>query len=211
MGAIAEAHWLVVGLGNPGPEYAQTRHNVGFAVVDRLAGAARVRFRPGRSRIERAWLDLSGVPILLLKPQAFMNLSGPPVAAWLEKLGLSAARLVVIHDDLDLPLGRLRVSARAGPGGHRGVTSIQTVLGSQAFPRVRVGIGRPREGQEAADRVLEAFAPAELPVVGAVLEAAAEAVRTLIAHGLARAMNRYNVQVPAGGAPACGTHPGEGR
>jgi len=204
VGAIAETHWLVVGLGNPGPEYAQTRHNVGFAVVDRLAGAARVRFRPDRSRTVRAWMDLSGVPILLLKPQAFMNLSGPPVAAWLEKLGLSAAHLVAIHDDLDLPLGRLRISARAGPGGHLGVDSIQTVLGTRAFPRVRVGIGRPREGQEAANKVLETFAPEELPVVGAVLDRAAEAVRTLIAEGLARAMNRYNynVQVPAGDAPA---------
>jgi PTH1 family peptidyl-tRNA hydrolase len=125
-----------------------------------------------------------------------MNLSGPPVAEWLEKLGLSAARLVVIHDDLDLPLGRLRVSARAGSGGHRGVESIQTVLGTRAFPRVRVGIGRPGEAQKAADRVLETFAPQEMPVVGAVLDRAAEAVQTLIADGLARAMNRYNVPVP---------------
>jgi PTH1 family peptidyl-tRNA hydrolase len=131
-----------------------------------------------------------------------MNLSGPPVAAWLQTLGLPAARLVVIHDDLDLPLGRLRVSARAGPGGHRGVASIQTALGTQAFPRVRVGIGRPREGQEAVDRVLEAFAPEELPLVGVVIDRAAEAVRTLIADGLPSAMNRYNVRVPAGGAPA---------
>ncbi len=202
MGAIAEAHWLVVGLGNPSPEYVRTRHNVGFAVVDQLAGATRVRFEPGRYRTERARSDLSGIPILFLKPQTSMNLSGPPVAAWLKTLGLPAARLVVIHDDLDLPLGRLRVSARAGPGGHRGVASIQTALGTQAFPRVRVGIGRPREGQEAVDRVLEAFAPEELPLVGVVIDRAAEAVRTLIADGLPSAMNRYNVRVPAGGAPA---------
>jgi PTH1 family peptidyl-tRNA hydrolase len=123
------------------------------------------------------------------------------VADWLEKLGLSAARLVVIHDDLDLPLGRLRISARAGPGGHRGVESIQSVLGTRGFPRVRVGIGRPRTGQQAADRVLEVFAPEELPVVEAVLERAAEAVQTLIADGLARAMNQYNVPVPGGDGP----------
>jgi PTH1 family peptidyl-tRNA hydrolase len=202
VGAIAEAHWLVVGLGNPGSEFSQTRHNVGFAILDRLAEAAHVRFRPGRAHAERAWLELSGIPILLLKPQAYMNLSGPPVADWLERLGLSAAHLVVIHDDLDLPLGRLRVSARAGPGGHRGVESIQTVLGTRAFPRVRVGIGRPREGQQAADRVLEAFGPEELPVVEAVLDRAVEAVRTLIADGLARAMNRYNLPAPAGGGAA---------
>jgi PTH1 family peptidyl-tRNA hydrolase len=130
-----------------------------------------------------------------------MNLSGPPVATWLDRLGLPTARLVVIHDDLDLPLGRLRVSARAGPGGHRGVASIQAALGSQAFPRVRVGVGRPGEGQEASDRVLEAFAPEELPVVGVVIDRAAEAVRILIADGLTSAMNRYNVRVPAVGKP----------
>jgi PTH1 family peptidyl-tRNA hydrolase len=202
VGAIAEVHWLVVGLGNPGPGYARTRHNVGFGVVDRLAGATRVRFGPGRYRTERAWSDLSGVPILLVKPQAFMNLSGPSVAAWLETLGLPAARLVVIHDDLDLPLGRLRISARAGPGGHQGVGSIQAALGTQAFPRVRVGIGRPGEGQAASDRVLGAFAPEERPVVGVVIDRAAEAVRFLITDGIARAMNRYNVRGPAGGAPA---------
>jgi PTH1 family peptidyl-tRNA hydrolase len=202
VGAIAEAHWLVVGLGNPGPEYARTRHSVGFAVVDRLAGARRVRLGPGRYRTERAWSDLAGVPILLVKPQAFMNLSGPPVAAWLERLELPPARLVVIHDDLDLPLGRLRVSARAGPGGHRGVASIQAELGTQAFPRVRVGIGRPREGQDASDRVLEAFAPEELSVVEVVIDRAAEAVRVLITDGLASAMNRYNVREPSGSSPA---------
>lgn len=194
MAAIAEAHWLVVGLGNPGPEYVRTRHNIGFAVVDQLARATRGRFGPGRYRTERAWSDLSGVPILLVKPQAFMNLSGPPVAAWLERLGLPATRLVVIHDDLDLPLGRLRVSARAGPGGHRGVASIQAALGTQVFPRVRVGIGRPGEGQEASDRVLEAFAPEELPMAGVVIDRAAEAVRILITEGQASAMNQYNVR-----------------
>jgi PTH1 family peptidyl-tRNA hydrolase len=199
--AIAEARWLVAGLGNPGPEYVRTRHNVGFAVVDQLAGAMGVRFAPGCYRTERAWSDLSGVPVLLAKPQAFMYLSGPVVAAWLEKLCLSASRLVVIHDDLDLPLGRLRVSARAGPGGHRGVASIQAALGTRAFPRVRVGIGRPREGQEASDRVLDAFEPEELPVVGVVIDRAAEAVRSLITDGLASAMNRFNLRAPAGGAP----------
>jgi PTH1 family peptidyl-tRNA hydrolase len=120
------------------------------------------------------------------------------VAAWLEQLGLPASRLLVIHDDLDLPLGRLRVSARAGPGGHRGVASIQAALGTRAFPRVRVGIGRPREGEAASDRVLEAFAPEERPVLGAVIRQAVEAVRSLIIDGLASAMNRYNMRVPAG-------------
>ncbi len=126
------------------------------------------------------------------------------VAAWCEALQLPASRLVVVHDDLDLPLGRLRVVGRAGPGGHRGVASIQETLGTQAIPRVRVGIGRPREGEDAAERVLEEFTPEELPVVEEMVGRAAEAVRTLISSGLAAAMDRYNVRAPASEASPCG-------
>lgn len=194
MGAIREADWLVAGLGNPGPEYARTRHNVGFQVVERLAAEAGASFAAGRFQGAAAAADLSGIPILLLKPHTFMNLSGPSVAAWLEAVGLSPERLVVVHDDLDLPLGRLRVTGSAGPGGHRGVLSIQETLGTQEFPRVRVGIGRPREGEDAADRVLEEFTPEELPAVADMVDRAAGAVRTLICHGLAAAMDRYNVR-----------------
>jgi PTH1 family peptidyl-tRNA hydrolase len=199
VGAIRDADWLVVGLGNPGSAYACTRHNVGFQVVERLAAEARAHFRAGRFQAQAASAELSGTLITLLKPRAFMNLSGLTVAAWLEAVGLPVRRLVLVHDDLDLPLGRLRVVRSAGPGGHRGVASVQETLGSQDFPRIRVGIGRPQEGQDAADRVLEAFAPEELPVVAEVVERAAAAVRTLIRHGLASAMNRYNVRAHASG------------
>ena len=199
MGATRDADWLVVGLGNPGPAYARTRHNIGFHVVERLAAEAGAHFRAGRFQAQVATAELSRALITLLKPQAFMNHSGPTVAAWLEWVGLPSTRLVLVHDDLDLPLGRLRVLGSAGPGGHRGVASVQETLGSQDFPRVRVGIGRPQEGQDAADRVLEAFAPEELPVVAEVVERAAAAVRTLIRHGLASAMNRYNVRAHASG------------
>src|SRR5512143_3569184 len=105
-------------------------------VADRLAGAQGV-FRPARHQVEAAWVRLGDVSVALVKPQAFMNLSGPPVADWLTALGLLPDRLVVVHDDLDLPLGRLRVSAQAGAGGHRGVASIQACLGTKAFARVR--------------------------------------------------------------------------
>jgi len=186
-----EAAWLVAGLGNPGPEYAATRHNVGFMVLERLAGP-RGAFRRARHDVEIASVQLSGAAVALLKPQAFMNLSGPGVGAWLEALGLAPERLVVVHDDLDLPLGRLRVSARAGAGGHRGVASIQEALGTTEFPRLRVGIGRPSEGSEAVEHVLAAFAAEELPTLALVLADAAEAVRVLIRQGLGPAMNRYN-------------------
>ncbi len=191
---------LVVGLGNPGPEYARTRHNVGFAVVERLAAVAGARFSVSRFKAEAAAAEVAGIPILLLKPQTLMNRSGLAVAAWLEALGLSASQLIVVHDDLDLPLGRLRVAGSAGPGGHRGVTSIQEALGTQVFPRVRVGIGRPREGEDAAERVLEEFAPEELPIAEEMVGRATAAVQTLLASGLVAAMDRYNVRVPLSGA-----------
>ena len=195
MGAIREAHWLVAGLGNPGLGYARTRHNVGFLVVERLAAEAKVRFVPEASQAEAAWVNVSGAAVLLLKPQAFMNLSGPPITGWLSVLDLPVERLVVVHDDLDLPLGRLRLTGAAGSGGHRGVASIQAVLGSKDFPRVRVGIGRPDEDEDAADRVLGEFRPEEYPLVEETLARAAAAVQCLIREGLAAAMGRYNVRV----------------
>ena len=194
--------WLVVGLGNPGGAYARTRHNVGFQVVDRLAVEAGAHFGADRFQTQAALADLSGIPILLLKPQTFMNLSGPSVAAWRGLLSLPETRLAVVHDDLDLVLGRVRVTGGAGPGGHRGVASVQEALGTQDFPRVRLGIGRPRESEDAADRVLEEFAAEELPVAADMLARAATAVQTLIRHGLALAMNRYNVWAHASGASA---------
>ena len=197
MASIREARQLVVGLGNPGPEYARTRHNVGLAVVERLAAEAGARFSVRRFEAEAATVELAGIPIALLKPQTFMNRSGLAVAGWLEALQLPASQVVVVHDDLDLPLGRLRVVGGAGSGGHRGVASIQEALATQAFPRVRLGIGRPREGEDAVERVLEEFAPEEVPVAEEMVGRAASAVRTLIASGLAAAMDRYNVRAPA--------------
>ncbi len=206
MGAQAEVQWLVAGLGNPGQEYKETRHNVGFAVLDRLAAEARVSFRRGAFQSHVAWIEVPGGRALLVKPQAFMNRSGQSVAAWRAKLEIALCRLVVLHDDLDLPLGRLRVVRGAGPGGHKGVASVQEALGSQTFPRIRVGIGRPAVGEGAVDRVLTAFQADEITLATEVLERAAAAVRTLLAEGIAAAMNRYNVRVPR--APGSGAKDG---
>jgi PTH1 family peptidyl-tRNA hydrolase len=192
--AIPAAHWLVAGLGNPGPEYAGTRHNVGFSVVERLAEESRAAFRAGPGRARVAPVRLAGTPVLLLEPLAFMNLSGEPVVACLSALRLPAERLLVVHDDLDLPLGRVKVVAEAGAAGHRGVASIQAILGTTAFPRIRIGIGRPEESEDAADRVLSPFTEAEGPIVAEALGRAAAAVRSLIAEGAATAMNRFNTR-----------------
>jgi PTH1 family peptidyl-tRNA hydrolase len=190
----------VVGLGNPGPEYARTRHNVGFIVVERLADAVGAKFSASRFEAEATAIQVAGTPVTLLRPQTFMNRSGLAVRAWLEALGLPASQLIVVHDDLDLPLGRLRVVGSAGPGGHRGVASIQEALGRQDFPRVRMGIGRPSQGEDAIDRVLEEFAPEELPIAEEMVRQAASAVQVLLAFGLVAAMDQYNVRAPLSGA-----------
>ena len=191
MGAV---RWLVAGLGNPGADYSGTRHNLGFATVERLAAEGSARFFPGEADAETALIRLGGIAVMLLKPQTFMNRSGAAVAAWLDRLALPAAGLVVVHDDLDLPLGRLRIVAAAGAGGHRGVCSIQATLGTAEFSRVRVGIGRPEVGQAADQRVLADFTSAERPVVATLVERSAAAVRCLILEGMGPAMNRYNVR-----------------
>jgi len=199
--AIEEARWLVAGLGNPGSAYARTRHNVGFAVLERLAAEGSVGFAPGTWESQVAFVRVSSVPVLLLKPQTFMNRSGAAVAGWLSRLCLSPAGLVVVHDDLDLPLGRLRIVTAAGAGGHRGVRSLQEALGTQDFARVRVGIGRPEAGEAAMDRVLADFASQEVAILDDVVGRAADAVRSLILEGSTLAMNRYNVRPRPGSDP----------
>jgi len=192
--AIGDAHWLVAGLGNPGPAYVRTRHNVGFAVVERLAAVAAAGFVSGPFESQLTLVSLSSVPVLLLKPQTFMNRSGAAVAGWLARLGLPSARMIVVHDDLDLPVGRLRIVTAAGPGGHRGVGSIQESLGTADFARIRVGIGRPETGEDAAGRVLADVAPEESAVLADAVARAADAVRSLILEGPEPAMNRYNAR-----------------
>jgi peptidyl-tRNA hydrolase, PTH1 family len=185
-----EGGWLVAGLGNPGAGYVGTRHNLGFAVVERLAGGA--RFTPGRFQSDIVRIQVDGVPVLLLKPQTYMNRSGDAVGAWMDALGLSPGQLIVVHDDLDLPAGRIRVVAEAGPGGHRGVASIQARLGTTAFPRVRIGIGRPQPGEAAEERVLRPAAAEEALRIAAALPDAIMAIRAIIGEGAMTAMNRYN-------------------
>lgn len=185
--------WLVVGLGNPGRRYQGNRHNVGFMVADLLASAG-VDLEPRSSSRFQGELgkgSLDGRPVLLLKPQTFMNLSGRSVAAVSRFYEVPPQRIVVIHDDVDLPLGRLRVKAGGGDGGHKGIRSLVQELGSAAFIRVRFGIGRPAMG-EVEDFVLQDFAVEEAEEVKEAVGRAAEAVRTVLGEGLRAAMNRFN-------------------
>ncbi len=188
--------WLIVGLGNPGAAYARSRHNVGFLVVDEFARRRNQSLKRRRWESQFTEVTLGGEPIIVIKPLCFMNNSGSAVKAWLEKRSVLPARLVVIHDDLDLAFGRIKVLARGGHGGHQGVRSIQEALETIAFPRVRVGIGRPDEGDEVTF-VLGSFDAEEAPVLPELVRGAADAVEEIVEKGVASAMNRFNVRVRA--------------
>lgn len=192
--------WIVVGLGNPGPEYERSRHNVGFWVVDTLADRIGVALTRCRYRSLFARGLLHGSQVLLAKPVTFMNESGFSVSKWQAALHLEPGRIIVVHDDLDLPLAQLRVKVGGGFGGHRGIRSVIEAIGSADFLRVKVGIGRPQKGQDAAAHVLDPFDEREGEMIRGAVQRATDAVEALVQEGLEAAMNRYNVR---GSREAC--------
>jgi peptidyl-tRNA hydrolase, PTH1 family len=188
---------LVVGLGNPGPRYARTRHNVGFRVAERLrtrwgleAPAERFGGRFARGRVA----GLGGLDVAVLEPETFMNESGASVTAALRKLPVEdvARDALVVLDDADLPFGRLRLRAAGGDGGHRGLADVIERLGRSDLPRLRFGIGRPALPMDTADFVLARFSPEEEAALPARLDRAAEAVEVFLTEGAAAAANRFN-------------------
>ena len=188
-----EDAWLVVGLGNPGPGYAGNRHNVGFMVVDLLAGRMGARFKAHKKvRAEVLEGRLGGVRVVLAKPRTYMNESGGPVAGLLDYFSLPLERLVVVHDELDLPYGGLRLKFGGGDNGHNGLKSIRRSLGSGEFNRVRFGIGRPPGRMDAAAFVLRDFGAAERKELELEVDRTADAVEGLLTDGLDRAQNTYN-------------------
>ena len=188
------APWLVVGLGNPEPRYARNRHNIGRMVIDLLVertGATLSRHRT-RARVAEVRLGLlpGGAPgprALLAEPTAFMNVSGGPVRALTQFYGLGAERLLVIHDDIDLPEHTLRLKRGGGEGGHNGLRSVSQALGTRDYARLRVGIGRPPGRQDVADFVLTDLPPRSRAQWGVTLEQAADAVQTVVLKGFERA------------------------
>ncbi|MCX7973056.1 MAG: aminoacyl-tRNA hydrolase [Candidatus Aminicenantes bacterium] len=184
--------WLVVGLGNPGQDYAESRHNVGFMVVNQLW--KRWRF-PRWQRKYRSKVSLGlykKEEVFLALPQTYMNRSGEAVILLMTQLKLPLTNLLVIYDDLDLPLGKIRIRKTGGPGTHRGMQSVVTALGGNAFPRIRIGIGPLPEKAEAAAYVLEPFSEAEKVRLIPSLEAACEAVEMILDGAIDQAMNKYN-------------------
>jgi PTH1 family peptidyl-tRNA hydrolase len=187
------APWLVVGLGNPGPDYAGTRHNVGFLVVEELAERARGRFaKHKRAHAQVAEERLQGHRAVLAKPSSYMNESGGPVTGLLDFYKVPMEQLVVIHDELDIPFSTLRLKLGGGDNGHNGLRSIRRSTGSGEFFRVRVGIGRPPGRQDPADYVLKPWASAERKELPLLVSDAADAVELLVHEGLERAQNRFN-------------------
>jgi len=187
------APWLVVGLGNPGPEYAATRHNVGYLVVEELAERARGRFaKHKRAHAQVAEERLQGHRVVLAKPSTYMNESGGPVKGLLDFYKVPIDRLVVIHDELDIAFNTLRLKLGGGDNGHNGLRSIRRSTDSGEFYRVRVGVGRPPGRQDPADFVLKPWSSVERKEIPMQVSDAADAVEMLIHEGLERAQNRFN-------------------
>ncbi|MEI8080980.1 MAG: aminoacyl-tRNA hydrolase [Actinomycetes bacterium] len=190
---MSEQPWLVVGLGNPGAQYAATRHNVGYLVVDELTARLGVRLgRHKRANADGADGRLAGHRVTLLRSRSYMNESGGPIKAAADYARIPPEQIVLIHDEIDIPFGSLRLKFGGGTGGHNGVKSAQTSLGTADFYRVRIGVGRPPGRQDAADYVLRSFSSAERKELPWLVDRAADAVELLIAEGLPAAQLKYH-------------------
>ncbi len=185
--------FLICGLGNVGSEYKHTRHNIGFMVLDRLAEKAGVRFDVGRQAYV-AEMKSKGRTLILVKPTTFMNLSGKAYSYWLKAESLSVEQSLVITDDLALPFAKIRIKAKGSNGGHNGLGNIQEVLGSDIYPRMRMGIGDEFSKGHQVDFVLSEFSKEEKKDLDAYIDRAADAVLSFVSIGLERTMNTYNTK-----------------
>ncbi|MEW5957078.1 MAG: aminoacyl-tRNA hydrolase [Chloroflexota bacterium] len=193
--ASGPIEWLVVGLGNPGQKHLDTRHNAGWHVLDTIVRQhSYFRFDEKRNKALLARGKLAGVPVALVKPQTFMNLSGEAVGPLARYYKVPPERILVAFDDLDLPVASLRLRPKGGAGGHKGMRSLIQHLGTEEFPRLRLGIGRPEGKMPAEAYVLQKFKPAEWAAMLVTYEQAAAAVEAIITVGLDRAMNQFNTK-----------------
>ncbi|MDQ3986214.1 MAG: aminoacyl-tRNA hydrolase [Actinomycetota bacterium] len=188
--------WVIVGLGNPGERYASTRHNIGVAVVDELLARAGTALKRHKSGCLVAEMTLAGSRVVLARPTSFMNESGRPVRELLRWYKVPLDRLIVVHDELDIPFGRVRVKFGGGTAGHNGLNSVGSHLASKGFLRVRVGVSRPPTRMDPADYVLSEFSPQQKKMLSEVVDEAADAVEMIIEKGPERAMNDVNTRPP---------------
>lgn len=190
--------WIVVGLGNPGKQYSATRHNVGFMLIQRLADKLNVRLKKRKYSAKAAQVELEHNPVLLVKPWTYMNKSGLAVKKLLECTGRRLNRILVVYDDLDIPLGEIRIRKSGGPGTHNGMASIVQEIDSTEFPRIRIGIGPLPPGVDATDFVLADFPNEEKKVIDDCLSLTEESVMHILADGIEKAMNKFNRKVNDG-------------
>ena len=189
---MADERWLIVGLGNPGPEYSGNRHNAGRMVAELLASRMGTSFRRHKSRADVAEGTLAGVPVTIAIPRSYMNLSGAPVAALRDFYKIPPGRIAVIHDELDVPFGDIRLKRGGGAGGHNGLRSVSAALGSPDYFRVRFGIGRPPGRMDPADFVLRDFTAAQRKELPLFTDRSADAVEALLRDGLEPAQNAFH-------------------
>lgn len=193
--------YLIVGLGNPGPKYAATRHNAGFMVVDELARRHGLRFSSKQANAEVARGDIGGVRVIIAKPLTYMNNSGRAVSQLAHFYKIPPTHVLAVYDDIALPLGTLRIREKGSAGGHNGITSLIQHLGTQGFPRLRVGVDRPVVVQHSQiDWVLGRFSKDEQKVMDETIPRAAEAIEAILREGIHKAMNIYNTR--DGASPA---------
>jgi PTH1 family peptidyl-tRNA hydrolase len=192
---VSDDVWLVVGLGNPGPSYAGHRHNIGYRVNEELARRVGGTFRTHKSRtaeVVEGRLDIGGPRVVLARPRCYMNEAGGPVSALAKFYKVPLDRVVVVHDELDIPFDTMRVKLGGGDNGHNGLRSIRASLGSGEFYRVRVGVGRPPGRQDPADFLLSDYTAAERRVLPFQVDKAADAVESLLKEGLVETQGRFN-------------------
>jgi PTH1 family peptidyl-tRNA hydrolase len=186
--------YLIAGLGNPGPKYRNTRHNIGFRVVNAWAKSMGVRLKGRHFDSRNIRINYQSRDLILLRPTTFMNLSGRSIRACVDYFNLQIGKILVVHDDIDLPVGRIRVARNGGPGGHKGVQSVIEHLGSRDFHRVKIGIGRPLYGESVEAFVLSAFYSEEKKTADHMVSWGMKACQLFVSEGLETAMNRMNSQ-----------------
>jgi peptidyl-tRNA hydrolase, PTH1 family len=186
------ALYLVAGLGNPGANYAQTRHNAGFLVIDALAGVHKITLQKRKFDVLYGRGSIKGVDVLLAKPQSYMNRSGPPLRALADYFRIQRQAMVIVHDDIDLAFQRLKIKEKGGDGGHKGIRSIIDAFGGGEFTRLRIGVGRSAGDRDVVDHVLGEFDQEQTKVLGELLQTASEAIVTVLTKGTKDGMNRYN-------------------
>ena len=185
--------WLVVGLGNPGPEYKNTRHNVGWWCLDELVKRSNAELNRKRKEVRFAEVELGGSPVVLAYPRTFMNRSGTALSYLTNRFGTTPDKILIVTDDINLKPGSVRIRKQGGPGGHNGLKSIISTLGTNEFPRVRIGVGNPESSAVQVDHVLGTFDPNTRDLVKTAAERAADAITMIVSGDIDNAMNKFNV------------------